>query len=71
MRYADTYLKQKHKGNFCHPFAVLKNRFKYGEDPDLRMENFLRGRGEFSAEAAINFERQLSRDRELRLSGCG
>ena len=66
MRYADTFLK-KHKG---HPLPFLRNRFRSGEDPDVRMENFLMGRGEFSAEAQIRFEKDLVRDIELKMMGA-
>jgi len=70
MRYADTYLKNKAKREKHRPFVMLKNRFRYGEDPDLRMERFLRGWGEFSAEAEISFQKQLARNRELKMLGC-
>ena len=66
MRYADTYLKNKRK----NPFAVLKNRFRSGEDPDLRMERFLMAKGEFSAEASLAFDRQLERGRQMKLMGA-
>ena len=67
MRYADTYLKCKRKRQL---FPILKNRFKRGQDPDLLMEQFLRAQGEFSAEASIQFDRQLARDRELHMIGA-
>jgi hypothetical protein len=45
-------------------------RIKPQQNPDTVMQNFLMGRGEFSAEAAISFDKKLARDRELKMMGA-
>jgi hypothetical protein len=44
-------------------------RFKPQENPDIRMEQFLRGRGEFSVFTDMAFERRMKRDREIKELG--
>ena len=51
------------------PIPTIRNRFKRCEDPDRRMENFLRGRGEFSPEADMRFNREMEQVRMDRSTG--